>query len=59
MAAYEARQVDVSGAILDAAIHAWYEGHIQGKDACPGWKYRGQLPKQSLRGWLPQRTTTN
>jgi hypothetical protein len=35
MAAYEARQVDVSGAILDAAIHAWYEGHIQGKDAYP------------------------
>jgi hypothetical protein len=59
MAAYEAGQVDVSGAVLDAAVHAWYEGHIQGEDACPGCNYRGQLPKQSLRGWLPQRTTTN
>jgi hypothetical protein len=32
---YEAGQVDVSGAILDAAVHAWYEGHIKGEDACP------------------------
>jgi hypothetical protein len=47
MAAYEAGQVDVSGAILDAAVHAWYEGHIQGEAACPGCNYRGQLPKQT------------
>ena len=49
MAAYDARQVDVSGAVVDAAVHAWYEGHIQGEDACPGCNYR-DLPKQSLRG---------
>ena len=23
-------------AILHAAVHGWYEGHIQGEDACPG-----------------------
>ena len=22
-------------AILHAAVHGWYEGHIQGEDACP------------------------
>lgn len=57
--AYEDRQVDASGAIIHAAVHAWYEGHIQGEDACSGCEYRGQLPKQTLRGWLPPGTTAN
>jgi hypothetical protein len=56
---YESGQVEVSGAVLYAAVHAWYEGHIQGEDACPGCNHRGQVPKQTLRGWLPPGTTTN
>lgn len=39
-------------AVLHAAVHGWYEGHIQGEDACPGCDYRGGLPKQATRGWL-------
>ena len=39
-------------AVLDAAVHGWYEGHIRGEDACPGCDYRGELPKQATRGWL-------
>lgn len=27
--------VDVEGAVRHAAVHAWYEGHLQGED-CPG-----------------------
>ncbi|NEA37690.1 hypothetical protein G3I76_39800 [Streptomyces sp. SID11233] len=36
-------------AILDAAVHGWYEGHIQGEDACPGCTFRGKLPKNEPR----------
>jgi len=32
-------------AILHAAVHGWYEGHIQGEDACPGCDFRGQVRK--------------
>jgi hypothetical protein len=39
-------------AILHAAVHGWCEGHIQGKDTCPGCDYRGGLPKQADRGWF-------
>jgi hypothetical protein len=39
-------------AILHAAVHGWYEGHIQGEDACPGCDFRGNLPKQTQRGWV-------
>lgn len=38
-------------AILHAAVHGWYEGHIQGEDACPGCGYRGNLRKQEHKGW--------
>jgi hypothetical protein len=51
--AYQAGEVDVAGAITHAAVHSWYEGHIQGEDACPGCNYRGDLPKQRRQGWLP------
>jgi len=37
-------------AILHAAVHGWYEGHIQGEDACPGCDFRGGLPKQQGPG---------
>lgn len=50
VAAVESGETDVRGAILHAAVHAWYEGHIQGEDSCPGCDFRGQLPKNSNRG---------
>jgi hypothetical protein len=28
-------------AILQAALHAWMEGHIEGEDLCPGCGFRG------------------
>jgi hypothetical protein len=59
VAAYQAGQVDVAGAVTHAAVHAWYEGHIQGEDACPGCDYRGRLPKQHLKGWLPLGSSPN
>ncbi|WP_330433906.1 hypothetical protein OIC43_03625 [Streptomyces sp. NBC_00825] len=37
-------------AIVYAAVHAWYEGHIQSEDECPGYDFRGGLPKNSKRG---------
>ncbi|MGC4998501.1 hypothetical protein [Streptomyces sp. DT195] len=40
----------VEEAILHATVHSWYEGHIQGEDACPGCDFRGGLPKDSTRG---------
>ena len=39
-------------AILHAAVHGWYEGHIQGEDACPGCDFRGRLRKQTRKGWI-------
>ena len=59
LSAHEAGEVDVAGAVTHVAVHAWYEGHIQGEDACPGCQHRGELPKQELRGWLPPGSTTN
>ncbi len=42
----------VEDAILHAAVHGWYEGHIEGEDACPGCDYRGGVRKQQVRGWI-------
>jgi len=39
-------EVDAKGAIVHAAVHAWYEGHIEGEDVCPGCDFRGDLPQQ-------------
>ena len=39
----------VEEAILHAAVHGWYEGHIQGEDVCPGCDFRGTLPKGDRR----------
>jgi hypothetical protein len=33
--AYESNEVDVEGAILNAAVNGWYEGHIEGEE-CGG-----------------------
>ena len=40
----------VSESILHAAVHGWYEGHIQGEDECPGCDFRGRIPKGGERG---------
>lgn len=32
---------DPRAAILHAAVHAWYEGHVEGEDSCPGCSFRG------------------
>ncbi len=42
----------VEHAILHAAVHGWYEGHIEGEDACPGCDYRGKIHKQTSKGWV-------
>ncbi len=39
-------------AILHAAVHGWYEGHIQGEDTCTGLCYRGRLRKQADKAWF-------
>lgn len=39
-------------AILHAAVHGWYQGHIRGEDACTGCSYRGGLRKQADKAWF-------
>lgn len=48
-------EASVEEAIVHAAVHGWYEGHIEGEDACPGCDYRGQLPKGAPRGSIDPR----
>jgi hypothetical protein len=48
--AYESGEADVRVAVTHAAVHAWYEGHVQGEDVCPGCDFRGDLPKQHWKG---------
>ncbi|MFE4826730.1 hypothetical protein [Streptomyces sp. NPDC056672] len=50
IASVETGEATVHEAILNAAVHGWYEGHIQGEDECPGCDFRGRLPKNSNRG---------
>lgn len=38
-------EVDAEGAIVHAAVHGWYEGHIEGEDICPGCTFRGDMPQ--------------
>ena len=42
--AYRRGDVDAEGAIRQAAVTGWFEGHIEGEDACPGCRYRGEDP---------------
>jgi hypothetical protein len=41
--AMQAGEVNAEGAILHAAVRAWYEGHIEGS---PGCDFRGEIPHQ-------------
>ncbi|KND38302.1 hypothetical protein [Streptomyces acidiscabies] len=50
LASIESGEASVQDAILHAAVHGWYEGHIEGEDVCPGCDFRGRLPKFSNRG---------
>jgi hypothetical protein len=45
-----AGETSVEDAMLHAVVHAWYKGHIEGEDTCPGCDFRGQLPKNTKRG---------
>ncbi|MEE1786933.1 hypothetical protein PUR71_29110 [Streptomyces sp. SP17BM10] len=42
-------EATVEQAILHAAVHGWYEGHIEAEDECPGCGFRGELPKSTNR----------
>ncbi|MDX2624044.1 hypothetical protein PV356_31850 [Streptomyces sp. WI03-5b] len=48
--AVHSSEVSVEDAILHAAVHSWYEGHIRGEDECPGCDFRGERPKGIKRG---------
>ncbi|MEE4543665.1 hypothetical protein V2S66_17010 [Streptomyces sp. V4-01] len=50
IASVESGETDWKEAVLHAAVHGWYEGHIEGEDTCPGCDFRGQLPKGTARG---------
>jgi hypothetical protein len=42
--ALQAGDITPEQAVLHAAVHGWYEGHIEGEDACGGCDYRGGDP---------------
>jgi hypothetical protein len=54
IAAMQAGEVDAEGAILHAAVHGWYEGHIEGEDVCPGCQFRGDMPRQQHKMINPE-----
>jgi hypothetical protein len=39
------REMTPEQAVVYAAVHGWYEGHIEGEDRCPGCDFRGEAPK--------------
>jgi hypothetical protein len=47
IASVRSGEASVEETILHAAVHGWYEGHVQGEDECPGCDFRGELPKHS------------
>ncbi|MGI5515850.1 hypothetical protein [Streptomyces sp. CA-106131] len=49
IASVRSDEASAGEAILNAAVHGWYEGDVQGEDDCPGCDFRGQLPKPSNR----------
>jgi hypothetical protein len=54
--AWRSGEATVEQAILHAAVHGWYEGHIEGEDACPGCDFRGEVRKQRTKGWVDPRS---
>ncbi|HEX4864740.1 MAG TPA: hypothetical protein VFV02_11740 [Acidimicrobiales bacterium] len=43
------QEEDLGSALVWLAVHAWYEGHIEGEDHCKGCDYRGSLKKGTNR----------
>ena len=43
LADYRSGKADIELAIMHAAVHGWYEGHIEGEDFCPGCDFRGDM----------------
>lgn len=50
VAAVHSVEAAVEETILRAAVHDWYEGHIQDEGQCPGCDFRGGLPKNIDHG---------
>lgn len=50
IASVRSSEASVEEAILHAAVHGWYGGHVQGEDECPSCGFRGELPKHGNRG---------
>jgi hypothetical protein len=48
MREYEEGVVGVRGAVLHAAVHGWFEGHLEGEDSCPGCDFRGELGERGI-----------
>lgn len=42
--AYRRGDVGPEDAIRQAVVTGWYEGHIEGEDACQGCRFRGDDP---------------
>lgn len=58
--AHRSGEATVEGAILNAAVNAWYEGHVEGEDHCPGCTFRGDRRFAAIstvskrrKGWKP------
>jgi hypothetical protein len=41
---YRRGEMGSEEAIRQAVVTGWFEGHIEGEDACPGCRYRGDDP---------------
>jgi hypothetical protein len=50
MQAYE-KTGDIREAITEAAINAWYQGHVEGEDGCDGCSFRTDLAAGGRKGW--------
>jgi hypothetical protein len=43
---------DRHGRPLGGHVHAWYEDHIEGEEACPGSNFRARCASSETRGWV-------
>jgi hypothetical protein len=50
-----AGKITPEGAVVHVAVHAWYEGHIEGEDTCPGCDFRGDDPDFAVIAGLRER----
>lgn len=61
IASVRSGKASVEEAILHAAAHGWYEGHVQGEDECPGCDFRASYPNTATAADYPAtpRTANN